>query len=180
MIVSKKITPPLIFNNPEDGTLIIGSESSAVLRTRQVQLAAGSGANVRLFEDGGWEVKAQPNTKGSNIIQKGEGPLNIESEGDLNIDCKGTLSITADKIVFDCDDFITQASNDIRLDADNNTTILGTNIVIKANQNVLTSSDGWNIISGNPVFIHEKKSKLIPTGVGDVIDMLLDQIVLGV
>ena len=58
--MSKKITPPLIFNNPEDGTLIIGSESSAVLRTRQVQLAAGSGANVRLFEDGGWEVKAQP------------------------------------------------------------------------------------------------------------------------
>ena len=52
--MSKKITPPLIFNNPEDGTLIIGSESSAVLRTRQVQLAAGSGANVRLFEDGGW------------------------------------------------------------------------------------------------------------------------------
>ena len=178
--MSKKITPPLKFNNPEDGSLTIGAETTECRRTRQVQLAAGSGSNIRLFEDGGWEIKAQPNNVGSNIVQKGEGPLNIDAEGDLIIDCKGTLAITADKIVFDCDDFVTNASNDIRLDANNNTTILGTNIVIKANQNVLTSSDGWNIISGNPVFIHEKKSKLIPTGVGDVIDMLLDQIVLGV
>ena len=35
-----------------------------------------------------------------------------------------------------------------------------------------------NIVAGNPVIIYEKKMKIIPTGLADIVDILLDQILL--
>ena len=89
-------SPPLIFNHPEDGFIRVGIETSdRVTRKSQVQVASGNGASLRIFKDGGWELRATANDKGSNLFQRGEGPLNIYSDGDININCKGEFSVMA-------------------------------------------------------------------------------------
>jgi len=51
-------------------------------------------------------------------------------------------------------------------------------LVIKADNKILSHSVGMNIVAGNPVIIYEKKMKIIPTGLADIVDILLDQILL--
>ena len=50
--------PPLIITNPEDGFLRVGMEKGTQKRKSQVQLASGSAASLRLYKDGGWELKS--------------------------------------------------------------------------------------------------------------------------
>ena len=176
-------SPPLIFNHAEDGFVRVGIETSdRVTRKSQVQVASGNGASLRIFKDGGWELRATPNEKGSNILQRGEGPLNIYSDGDVNINCKGEFSVKAKSIRMETTDsegnFIVNAKKNIRLDADNNVTVLGTNIVTKGSGKILTTCDGMHILAGNPIIIYEKKAKLIPTGVADLVDTLLGNVLL--
>jgi hypothetical protein len=73
---------------------------------------------------------------------------------------------------------VLNSNKNIRLDADNNLHALGTNVVIKADNKILSHSVGMNIVAGNPVIIYEKKMKIIPTGLADIVDILLDQILL--
>ena len=69
-----KNTEALIINTPEDGFLRIGNTTEdRKLRPDQVQLGAGCGSSLRIFEDGGWELRSQPNNKGCNLIAKGDG-----------------------------------------------------------------------------------------------------------
>ena len=68
-------TPPLVINTPEDGFLRVGLNTDAkTSRPDQVQLAGGCGASLRIFDDGGWELRSvnrsgKPNKKGCNIIE---------------------------------------------------------------------------------------------------------------
>jgi len=177
-------SPPLIFNHPEDGFIRVGIQTAdRITRKSQVQVAAGNGASLRIFKDGGWELRAVSNEKGSNIFQQGEGPLNIYSDGDINVNCKGEFSVKAAKITMETVDpedgnIVLNSNKNIRLDADNNLHALGTNVVIKADNKILSHSVGMNIVAGNPVIIYEKKMKIIPTGLADIVDILLDQILL--
>ena len=66
------------------------------------------------------------------------------------------------------------------LDADNNFKAFGTKCVITAADTMITHSKGWNLIVGNPVYVYEKKSKLIPTSTSDIVNSILDQFLLGV
>ena len=177
-------TPPLIFNHPEDGFIRVGIETAdRVDRKSSVQVGGGSGASLRIFEDGGWEIRAVGNEKGSNIFQQGEGPLNIYSDGDINVACKGEFSVRAAKITMQTTDadegnFVVNARKNIRLDADNNFHALATNVVFKADNKLLSHSAGMNIMTGNPVIVFEKKMKIIPTGVADIVELLLGQLLL--
>ena len=62
-------TPPLVINTPEDGFLRVGLNTDAkTSRPDQVQLAGGCGASLRIFDDGGWELRSvnrsgKPNKK---------------------------------------------------------------------------------------------------------------------
>ena len=175
--------PPITIAHPEDGFFHIGKETSGrTKRKKQVQVAGGSGASLRIFQDGGWELRSVSNDKGSNLLQQGDGPLNIYSDGDINVNCLGEFSVKASKITMettsDEGDIVLNAKRNIRLDADNNITFLGTNVTTKASQTFLAHSDGWNILSGNPVYTFTPKSKLIPSGVGDIVQTLLDNILL--
>ena len=183
-------SPPLIVNTPEDGFLRVGLNTDAdVERPDQVQLAGGCGASLRIFDDGGWELRSvdkpnKPNKKGCNIIAKGEGGLIIKSEGDVVIDAAKTFRVSAANIVMettaDDGDFTVNCKRDIKLDADNNFKALGTKCIVTATDTMVTHSKGWNLIVGNPVYVYEKKSKLIPTSTGDLVKGILDQFLLGV
>ena len=51
--------PPYIVNHPEDGQIRIGEEDIHVVRKADIQIKAGSDATLRLFDDGGWELRSK-------------------------------------------------------------------------------------------------------------------------
>ena len=75
-------------------------------------------------------------------------------------------------------DFTVFCKRDIMLDADNNFKAYGTKCVITAADTMITHSTGWNLIVGNPVYVYEKKSKLIPTSTSDIVNSLLENFML--
>ena len=171
--------PPIIVTNPEDGFLRIGMEKSTQKRKSQAQLASGSAASLRLFKDGGWELKSQTNSTGSNIIQKGTGPLNIKSEGDLNIDVDGTFNLKAKDIVMettdaDVGDIVLNPKHDFRLDAKNYVILMGKDITLDAQNKLLLFSENMSYLVGKYIRIHEPTSQLIPPTFGSHINKLTD------
>ena len=62
-------SPPMIINTPEDGFLRVGLTTGATSRADQVQLAGGCGASLRIFDDGGWELRSvnKPGTGNKRI-----------------------------------------------------------------------------------------------------------------
>ena len=125
-------SPPYIVNTPEDGFFRVGLTTDAKTdRPDQVALGAGSGGCLRIFEDGGWELRSHnssgnPNKKGCNLLADGEGPLLIKSESNIYIDCpNGDFRVNAKNIVMnatgaDDGDITFNATRDIQIDADNN------------------------------------------------------------
>ena len=178
-----KETEPLIINTPEDGFLRIGNTTDErKLRPDQVQLGGGCGTSLRIFEDGGWELRSQPKKKGCNLIAKGDGGLHIYSEGDVNIDARGDFNVSAKNITMETTaedgDFTVFCKRDIMLDADNNFKAFGTKCLITASDSLVSHSKGGNVVAGNPVYVYEKKTKLIPTSAQDILDSLFEQFLL--
>lgn len=176
--------PPINIHNPEHGFLEIGEETDdKILRKHHVQLGGGTGAALHIYKDGGWCLWSKPNEKGSSLIQEGSGPLNITSDGDVNIEAKGDISLRGKNIIMETTssdgDVVINSKHNIRLDANNNVSILGTNVTTKAFYTMLNISDGWNIISGNPVYFHEPKTKLIPKSISDIVNTLLGELIVG-
>jgi hypothetical protein len=174
-------SPPIRINNPEHGFLDIGEETdNKVQRKHHVQLGGGTGAALHIYSDGGWALVSKTNSKGSNLIQEGTGPINIVSDGDINIEAGGTLSLRAKDIVMETlsaeGDIVMNAKRNIKIDADNNVNILGTNIKAKSAHNLLLHSEGWAVLSGNPVSSYERKTKLIPTSFRDLIETLIGEV----
>ena len=164
---SKTNIPEVLICNPQDGQLRIGAETEEVKRKSQVQLAAGSGANLRLYKDGGWELRATANGPGSNLIQQGVGPLNIRSEGDVNIDCDGRFSVVAKEIVMKATDaeegdIVLTPAHNFRADVGNYAIIMASDITLDAKDKILSHSEGMTYIVGANVRIHEPVSQLIP------------------
>ena len=171
--------PPLIVTNPEDGFLRIGMEKGTQKRKSQVQLASGSASTLRLFKDGGWELKSNTNSKGSNIIQKGNGPLNIKSEGDLNIDVDGSFNVKAKEIVMETThategDIVLNPKHDFRVDAKNYAIIMGKDVTLDGKDKLLLFSEDMAYLVGRYVSIHEPTSQLIPPTFGKHITKLTD------
>ena len=187
-MAEERISPPMIINTPEDGFLRVGLTTEATVdRPDQVQLAGGCGASLRIFDDGGWELRSvdkpnKPNKKGCNIIARGEGGLHIYSDGDINIDARGDFNVSAKNITMETTaadgDFTVFCKRDIMLDADNNFKALGTKCVITASDTLVSHSKGWNVVAGNPVYVYEKKTKLIPTSTQDILNSLFEQFLL--
>ena len=169
-------SPPLLINTPEDGFLRVGLNTDAKTnRPDQVQLAGGCGASLRIFDDGGWELRSVPNITGCNIIAQGGGGLLIKSDGDITMEAGGSFDVTAREINMtttgaEDGDFTVHAKRDIMLDADNNFKAFGTKVAISAADDLVTHSKGWNFIMGNPVYVYEKKSKLIPSGIRSFVE----------
>ena len=189
-MAEKRKSPPMIINTPEDGFLRVGLTTDPTrVRPDQVQLAGGCGASLRIFDDGGWELRSvdkpkKPNKKGCNLIARGDGGLQIYSDGDVNISAKGDFNVSAKNITMettaDDGDFTVFCKRDIMLDADNNFKAFGTKCVISASDQLLSHAKGFNLMVGNPCYVYEKKTKLIPTGINDLVQGLLDQFLLGV
>ena len=173
--------PPYIVNHPEDGQIRIGEEDIHVVRKADIQIKAGSDATLRLFDDGGWELRSklgeETENPGSNIIQSGTGPLNIKVDGDFNIECGGEFNVNAAKIVMTANDAVDgniklNANQDFFAEAKKTAKLNGSNVQVIATQNLIARSDAAHVLQGGFVHVHESNSKIIPPSLKEFISKI--------
>lgn len=177
-------TPPLIFDHPEHGFLAFGveTEDGEVQRKKHCQLAGGNGASLRIFEDGGWELRSKSSDLGCNLIAKGGGGLHIYSEGDLKIQAGKKLTLSAQDIVMESTaqkgDIICRPSHDFRVEAKNNVKILGTMGALIFDHRMILASKGATFIRGMSIRMIEPRSKLIPTSLKEFAEGIINEFLL--
>tara|TARA_Y100001963_G_C6774731_1_gene446751 strand:- start:1050 stop:1649 length:600 start_codon:yes stop_codon:yes gene_type:complete len=177
---SKKTkVPPLVMQHAECGLLVIGDQkqepkTSGELRVRDVGLHAAQSQGIRLFKDGGFEIRSSENADPQNVKSGSlinqvckDAPLAIRSEGSMIIEADGTLTIRADKIVMegkngDQTSIQLMAKHDVNIKAKNNFIVTAENITHDAKERILTHSEGWNILVAQAVRVHETVSKTEP------------------
>ena len=174
--------PPVIIQHPECGHLTMGDEKDKdVTRPRDIGLYGGSANALRLFKDGGFELRSSDDdskqeTLGSTILQAcKDGKLLIKSLGDLHIDVAGEFTVDADIIKMRAlnaseHGINLKAKHDIRLESDNNVIIKGDNITIDAKERIVSHSEGWQILIGQCIRLHEPQTKLCPAPLRSYID----------
>ena len=181
----KSKIPPIIINHNESGQIIMGAEGKKanVDRPRDIGLYAREADNhLKLFVDGGFELKSSKNFKkgvseaGSNIIQNCIGvPLHIISEGDIRVSCAGTFSVDANRIVMKSNatneiGINIDAESDIRIDAGKDLLVTAENITHDAKERVLSHSEGWTILIGQCIRLHEPQTNMCPAFMREYID----------
>ena len=173
--------PPIIINHAECGHLTFGDEKKNSARPRDVGLYGGDSQKLRLFRDGGFEL-CSSESQGANL-QKGslinqvcdDAPLSINSEGDIIIRAKNKLILEADLIEIEStnksEDGVTiMAEHDIKLRANNNTIITSDNITIDAHERIVSHSEGWTVLIGQYIRLHEPQTKICPAFLEEYID----------
>lgn len=171
----KTKVPPIIIQHSECGHLTFGEEKDGdTQRKRDVGLYGGESNALRLFRDGGFELRSSENektanqTKGSSIMQVcNNAPLTIDSEGNITIRAKNKLILKADLVEIEStnasEDGVTIiAEHDIKLRAKNNTIITSDNITIDAKERIVSHSEGWQILIGQYIRLHEPQTKICP------------------
>ena len=102
-------------------------------------------------------------------------PLTIDSEGNITIRAKNKLILKADLVEIEStnasEDGVTIiAAHDIKLRAKNNTIITSDNITIDARERILSHSEGWQILIGQCIRLHEPQTKICPAFMREYID----------
>ena len=178
----KTKVPPIIIQHSECGHLTFGEEKDGdTQRKRDVGLYGGESNALRLFRDGGFELRSSEaegsnQTKGSSIMQVcNNAPLTIDSEGNITIRAKNKLILKADLVEIEStnasEDGVTIIEeHDIKLRAKNNTLITSDNITIDARERILSHSDGWQILIGQCIRLHEPQTKICPAFLKEYID----------
>jgi len=175
-----------VISDPKDGTLFIG-ESVSKERTRQVELHSTSGAHLKLYKDGGFEISGQPNDTGDNIISRSKEGLFISSDGGggVKIDAgNGVLTLAAREIRYECsasdEPMVIRSAQNIIIEAQDSVKINAANIAIGARNKLLLASKGAIYMRGiGGVTIIEPKTSLIPTNLGDFVDKIIETVVFG-
>jgi len=174
--------PPVIINHSECGHLTFGDEKDGETeRPRDVGLYAGDSNALRLFRDGGFELRSSESQgenkiKGSSIMQVcNNATLLVNSEGDVIIRARNKLKLVADTIEIEAknasEDGVTiMAEHDIKLRANNNTIITSDNITIDAKERIVSHSEGWQILIGQCIRLHEPQTKICPAFMKEYID----------
>lgn len=178
----KTKVPPIIINHAECGHLTFGEEKDGETeRPRDVGLYAGDSNALRLFRDGGFELRSSESAgenkiKGSSIMQVcNNATLLVNSEGDVTIRARNKLRLVADLVEIEAKNASTNgvtiiAEHDIKLRANNNTIITSDNITIDAKERILSHSQGWQILIGQYIRLHEPQTKICPAFLKEYIE----------
>ena len=174
-----------VISDPKDGTLFIG-ESVSKERTRQVELHSTSGAHLKLYKDGGFELSGESNDTADNIISKSKEGLLISAEGGgLKIDAgNGVLTFAAREIRFESsasdEPFVIRSANNIILEAQDSIRIQAANIGIGARNKLVLASKGsiWGYGVGGVAFV-EQKTALLPTSISDFVTLITTELAFG-
>ena len=176
----KSFVPPITIQHPEDGMFQIGRERDTdVKRKKDVAIKGSISQGLRLFHDGGFELTTSENAtaaeKGSTIqsVVPG-GTLVIKSLGDILIDCDGRFSVVANDIRMETmnameGDITLTAKHNMTLQSDNYTFIQSESLTLHGAERFIANSNGWMMLIGQNVRIHEPKTKLCPLPLEDYI-----------
>ena len=180
---NKSKIPPIIINHNESGQFILGAENKDVTRKRDIGLyASKADSRLRLFRDGGFELHSSKDenddnfSMGSQIIQNCDNaPLHIISMGDIRVSCAGTFSVDASRIVLKSNaanetGINIDAESDIRIQAGRDYLVTADNITHDAKERVLSHSEGWTILIGQAIRLHEPQTKICPAFMREYID----------
>jgi hypothetical protein len=179
----EKDLPGYVINDPQYGSVFIG-ENEAAKRTRQVEVHSQSGAHLKLFKDGGFELHGQPCDTADNISSNAVHGLNIKGNN-LRLDAgNGTLTLAARIIRFEStasdETLVIRSSNNIAIEANDTVRISAANIILGARNKLLLGSKGPTYIKGNGgVTIIEPRSALIPKNLGELVEKLFTAAVFG-
>ena len=172
--------PPIVINHNESGALIIGEDKDNSVRVRDVGLyASHSDCQLRLFEDGGFNLSSSSaksgksggddnKSAGSNILQQCIGaPLIIRSEGNLIIQSAETLTLEGKNVIIkshagEGTGINLDAESDIVINAKRDYLCTAENITVSAKEDILQQSEGWNMIACQHHRITESVSQLTP------------------
>ena len=178
----KTKVPPIIINHAECGHLTFGDEKDGETeRPRDVGLYAGDSNALRLFRDGGFELRSSESAgenkiKGSSIMQVcNNATLLVNSEGDVTIRARNKLRLVADLVEIEAKNASTDgvtiiAEHDIKLRANNNTIITSDNVTIDAKERILSHSEGWQVLIGQYIRLHEPQTKICPAFLKEYIE----------
>ena len=171
-----------VLNDAQSGTIFIGPDDAS--RKRQVQISSTSGATVKLYEDGGFEIHSQRSQKktqiSDNIISRSRDGLSIKSTGDLRIQTDGVLTLGAKEIRLEQthskSDLVIRSNSNINIEAKDTLKMTGSIVAIGARTKLLINSKGSTYIksSGGETYIVDSNTKLIPTSLGDLFDKIIE------
>lgn len=187
MTLKKPTSQPTgyVFNDPQDGTIIIGKNPNSKGRTRQVELSSQSLGSIRLFEDGAFDIRSNSSaTQKDNIISESKDGLAIYSSGKgMHIDAgNGELTISARSIVIqttgsssETGGITIRSNHNITLDSADHVKIEGSTVAIGSKFKMFIGSAGPVFIRGKGgVTISEPKNSLIPTNLNDVLEKIVE------
>ena len=172
--------PPITIQHPEDGMFQIGRERDTdVNRKKDIAIKGSKSQGLRLFHDGGFELTtsedARAAEKGSTIQSVVDGgTLVIKSLGDILIECDGRFSVVANDIRMETmnameGDITLTAKHNMTLQSDNYTFIQSESLTLHGTERFIANSNGWMMLIGQNVRIHEPKTKLCPPPLEDYI-----------
>ena len=177
----KSFVPPITIQHPEDGMFQIGRERDTdVNRKKDVAIKGSKSQGLRLFHDGGFELTTSEDAgaaeKGSTIQSVVDGgTLVIKSLGDIVIECDGRFSVVAKDIRMETNsasegDITMTAKHNITIQSDNYTFIQSENITLHGKERMVANSNGWMMLIGQNVRIHETKTRLCPAPLEEYIN----------
>lgn len=184
---SYEVRKGYIINDPDYGTISIGRDKDTE-RPRQVQISSASAAAIRLFEDGGFEIRSAQGgeeQKPDNILSQSKLGLHIVTKGDeivINAGKTGTIKFSARDIILeatgsDAGGITLRSNNNVTIDAADNISIEGSQVAVGAKYKMFIGTSGPFILRGRGgVSIIEPKTSLIPKTISDVTDKVLSLI----
>ena len=176
------INKGFVLNDSQSGSIFIGGDTQS--RKRQIQISPASGATVKLYEDGGFEIHSQKSQKKSqtsdNIISRSRDGLSIKSTGDIRIQTDGVLTLGAREIRLEQthrkSDLVIRSNSNINIEANDTLKMSASIVAIGARTKMILHSRGSTFIksSGGDTYITDSNSKLIPTSLTELFDKIID------
>jgi hypothetical protein len=182
-MVYKRPKDGYVVNDPNHGSIFIGSDKGVkgVERPRQVSVQSASGATLKLFEDGGFEIHGQPSaTIADNIASTSKHGLMINGRN-IHLTATDTFTISARAIVFEGtggDQNCTIRSNgNLTLQAEDTLALKAAVIGACAKTRMLLQSKGQVLIkSKTGISLIEPQTPLTPMGIFNTIESLASSI----
>lgn len=170
-----------VINDPKYGTIFIGEDIDTE-RVRQIQISSQSLATLKLFQDGGFELCSSSSaTKADNICSNSKDGLAIKANNIFLDAGNGEISLSARSIKLHSTGedrtLVLRSNGNIEIDTADDLRMEAANIAIGSKYKMFIGTVGPFILRGKGgVTIVEPKTKLIPTSVNDVVDLVLSQV----
>ena len=170
-----------VINDPKYGTIFIGEDTNTQ-RLRQIQISSQSLATLKLFKDGGFELCSSSSaTLADNICSNSTHGLAIKGNNIFLDAGNGEISLSARSIKLhstgEDKTLVIRSNGNIEIDSADDLRMEAGNIAVGAKYKMFIGTCGPFILRGKGgVTIVEPKTKLIPTSVNDVVNLVLQQV----